>query len=173
MIQVHGFTFQMGWCFYLSIIRPSLMIQLFISLSYSLELDPPRAQQKSRLLFRLQSSSQQEPCSLELWFQNNPDTWEHRLTDSRIKPLRQTTPITGKLKKDDIWLHPWSTHHQNTALVTVQACLRGSCEALSVFRCYHDVFEWQYMEAGTETIYCDFSLQYFLNDICFLYIAGI
>ncbi len=29
------------------------------------------------------------------------------------------------------------------------------------------------MEAGTETICCDFSLQYFLNDIRFLYIAGI
>ncbi len=166
MIQVHGFTFQMGWYFYLSIIRPSLMIQLFISLSIRPELS------RSPDFSLDYSSSQQEPCSLELWFQNNPDTWEQRLTDSRIKPLRQTTPITGKLK-NDIWLHPWSTHHQNIALVTVQACLRGSCEALSVFRCYHDVFEWQYMEAGTETIYCDFSLQYFFNDIRFLYIAGI
>lgn len=71
----------------------------------------------------------------------------------------QATPITGQLKKDDIWLHPWSTHHQNTALVMFQACLRESCEALSVFQCYHDVFEWQNMEAGTETIRCDFSLQ--------------
>lgn len=93
MIQVHGFTFQTGWNLYRSIIRPSVMkhigvIRLFFSLSYCLEqnFDPPRAKQKSRLLFRLQSSSQQE-----LWFQKNPDTWEQRLTDSWIKQLRHGT----------------------------------------------------------------------------------
>lgn len=40
----------------------------------------------------------------------------------------QTTSITAQLKKDDIWLHPWSMHHQNTALVMFQAWFRWFCE---------------------------------------------
>lgn len=53
----------------------------------------------------------------------------------------QTTSITAQLKKDDIWLHPWSMNHQNTALVMFQAWFRGFCEGLSVLGCYHEKFD--------------------------------
>lgn len=60
---------------------------------------------------------------------------------NNLDMVLQTTSIAAQLKKDDIWLHPWSMHHQNTALVMFQAWFRGFSEGLSVLGCYHDKFD--------------------------------